>query len=329
MKEKKVFCYECRNDVAYTVKEENMVGKLKGDEYSYIGKIGYCENCKTEVYIPEVDDYNLKVLYDIYRRKNNIIPLEKIMKIPEMYDIGKRPLSVLLGWGEQTFTRYLDGDMPTKQYSEILQKIYDNPKTYIKIVEENKEKAISAYEKSKRKVENLLEMNGDEPSKIDEVIEYVLVECEDITPLALQKVLYYIQGFYYAFYGKFEFDNDCEAWVHGPVYKDIYFKYSQYRFNPIESQKECNTSIFSTTEKTVIDSVIKNLSCYSGKILEKFTHSEKPWLETRGELPPDVVSNRIVSKELVGQYFLDVKEKYEMLSPADIKVYSDMMFDRI
>ncbi len=331
MKKKKAFCYECRNDVAYTVKEVSMVGKLKGNEYSYNGRVGYCEDCKAEVYIPEIDDHNLKVLYDKYRRENNIIPLEKIMGIPEMYDIGKRPLSLLLGWGEQTFTRYLDGDMPTKQYSEILQKIYDDPKAYMELLEENKGnlKSTNAYEKSKRKVEKLLIMDGDEPSIIDEVIDYVLDECEDITPLALQKVLYYIQGFYYAFYEKFVFSNDCEAWVHGPVYKDIYVTYCKYRFDPIESSKECIASKLTTSEITVIDCVIKNLSCYSGKILEKFTHSESPWIETRGELSPFVASNRIIDKDLIGQYFLNVKEKYNMLSPADIKVYSNMMFDRI
>ena len=46
--------------------------------------------------------------------------------------------------------------------------------------------------------------------------QYLLYKCEDITPLALQKALYYVQGFYYAFEGRFLFDEDCEAWVHGP-----------------------------------------------------------------------------------------------------------------
>jgi len=37
---------------------------------------------------------------------------------------------LLLGWGEQTFSRYCDGDLPTKQYSEILKKIYDDQHYY-------------------------------------------------------------------------------------------------------------------------------------------------------------------------------------------------------
>ena len=57
--------------------------------------------------------------------------------------------------------------------------------------------------KSKKAVNMLL--GHDNKDKIDFVIEYLLNQCEDITPLALQKALYYVQGFYYAFYNKFLF----------------------------------------------------------------------------------------------------------------------------
>lgn len=60
----------------------------------------------------------------------------------------------------------------------------------------------------------------------------MLYKCEDITPLVLQKALYYDQGFYYAFEGQFIFNEDCEAWVHGPVYRKVYNRYSTYRFDP-------------------------------------------------------------------------------------------------
>ena len=59
---------------------------------------------------------NLKNLYNEFRKQNNIISLEHILEIPKKYNIGKRSLSLLLGWGGQTFIRYCDGDMPTKQY---------------------------------------------------------------------------------------------------------------------------------------------------------------------------------------------------------------------
>ena len=69
------------------------------------------------------------------------------------------------------------------------------------------------------------------------------------------------------------------------------------------------------SEKAIIDSVIQNFCCYSGKILERFTHSEMPWLKTRSNLPADAHSNRIISKEPIGEYFTAVKQKYNMLVP--------------
>lgn len=158
MNTNKTFCEECRKDIEYLIKPVLMKGKLKGEEYEYTGEKAVCSICGSEVYTAEVEDRNLKALYDVYREKNGIISLEKILEIPQKYNIGKRPLSLLLDWGEMTFSRYCDGDMPTKQYSDILQKIYDEPKYYKDLLEKNKDnlKSSQAYEKSKRKVQELL-----------------------------------------------------------------------------------------------------------------------------------------------------------------------------
>lgn len=325
------FCEECRKDVSYIETEEIIQNELKGETFEYKGKKATCNECGSEVYVAEIEDYNLKALYDAYRTKNSRISLENILKIPEKYGIGKRPLSLLLGWGEMTFSRYCDGDMPSKQYSDILQRIYNDPAFYDSILENNKDnlKSPSAYEKSKRVTEKLLGVMNIPLAKIDIVIEYLLCICEDITPLALQKVLYYIQGFYYAFMDEFIFKEDCEAWAHGPVFPNIYHRYSSYRFDPIEGGGSCDEPFLTIYEKAIIDSVIKNLCCYSGKTLEGFTHSEMPWLITRGDLPVAASSNRIIHKKELGKYFKAVKERFNMINPTDIENYSKKMFEQI
>lgn len=328
---KKYFCEECRNDVNFSVIEKQMEGSIKGGMYTYIGKEAHCIDCGLEIYVGEVNDFNLKALYDAYRKKNDLISLETVLEIPEKYAIGKRPLSLLLGWGEQTFSRYCDGDVPTKQYSDTLKKIYANPFYYAEILETNRGNlsTATAYEKSKRAVDVLLGKDRNTKSKIDLVIEYLLNQCEDITPLALQKALYYIQGFYYAFYQTFLFSEECEAWRHGPVYREIYFRYRDYRSDPIEGNSEFDESLFSSSEKAILDSVIKNICCYSGKILELFTHSETPWISTRGKLPEHTTSGRIIEKKQIGDYFCAVKEKYNMITPNDVRSYAKSMFEQI
>lgn len=328
MNTKKVFCEECRNDVDYIEASVPMTGTIREKDYHYIGKEVHCTDCGSQLFIPELLDYNLRALYDVYRKENGIISLEQIREIPERYAIGKRPLSLLLGWGEQTFSRYADGDIPTKQYSDILVRIYVDPAFYSELLEANKGKLKSAlaYEKSRRAVDALLSAGSSTDSKINTVIRYLLSQCEDITPLALQKALYYIQGFYFAFYKTFLFSEDCQAWAHGPVYRDIYFRYRNYRFDPIEKTDDFDVSVFSSGEKVICDSIINNICCYSGKVLERFTHNESPWLITRGDLPITAPSDRIIEKALIGDYFSTVKAKYNMISPNDIKEYAQDMF---
>lgn len=98
---------------------------------------------------------------------------------------------------------------------------------------------------------------------------------------------------------------------------------------PIEGNDEFDTSVFASSEKAILDNVVKNICCYSGKILEKFTHSESPWLSTRGELLETVASDRIIMKKQIGEYFSTVKEKYNMITPNDIKDYTQTMFAQI
>ena len=327
------FCENCRKDVFYHTNDVAETQSFKGDDVEFVATIAHCEQCGDPVFVSEYLDANLKALYDAYRLKNNIISLERILEIPVKYDIGKRPLSTLLGWGELTFTRYCDGDMPSKQYADVLWRVYSEPVYYLSVLDDKKDiMKPSTYQKSRRATLKLLgELTACE-SKLSCAVKYILSECNDITNLALQKSLYYVQGFYRAFHDVFLFEDDCEAWVHGPVYKEIYHRYSGYGFgaiNSTDSEIEFDDASFSTDEKTLTDSVIKYLCCYSGRTLEKFTHVETPWLKTRGDLLPNEPSARAIAKELIGSYFTAVKDKYNMLTPADIKSYSTAMFDSV
>lgn len=236
-----------------------------------------------------------------------------------------------LGWGEQTFSRYYAGDVPTKQYSEILAELYENPRYYSDLLEAGKEKlkSRSAYEKSRKTVDALLGESAEKRSKISIATEYVLSRCEDITPLALQKALYYIQGFFYAFYHRFLFEDNCAAWVHGPVYRSVYRRYSDYRFDPIAKTANFDEAVLTAPEKAIFDAVIDFFCCYSGKVLEEFTHSEMPWIEARADLPLSSPSEAIISRDSIGHYFEKIKEKYGMTKPNDIQLYAEDLFQNL
>ncbi|MBR1762785.1 MAG: DUF4065 domain-containing protein [Eubacterium sp.] len=324
MKETMVFCEKCRKLVNYNVNEKETTRKLKDTNVKFVEKIAHCSECGCEVYVDEINNMNLDELYNQFRIANDIITLDKIRQIPEKYDIGKRPLSIVLGWGEQTFTRYYDGYIPTQNYSKLLENIYNDPYCFLKILDKNKCQISNvAYNKSRKATESLMYQYC---VSIDVVSNYILNQCNDITPLTLQKALYYAQGFYFAFFNGFLLKENCEAWVHGPVYRDVYKRYADYKYEYIEEIEPVDSSIFTPKQKMILDNVIKSFCCYSGKVLEGFTHNEAPWYKTRGDLPNDVASNKVIDKSLICEYFTNVVEKYKMLNPSDISKYATDMF---
>lgn len=322
-----VFCEKCRDIVAYSLELVNREKEIKGIKIKFEERKAYCTKCGEELFVPEIRDNNLKMLDDKYREEKGLITVEEINDILQKYNIGKRPLSTLLGWGEGTLTRYVDGDMPTKAYSDTLKQIYSDSFYFLKLLEERKDKiADVTYIRSKNALE-LLHKTG---SKLDSAIKYLLNQTTDVTPLALQKLLYYTQCFYKAFSDTFLFEEDCEAWKHGPVYKDIYHQYKGYGHMPIEKNEVTFKDIDLTeNEKELLDQIIKSFGCYSGKVLEKMTHSEKPWRIAREGLSEWESSNEVIKKSDIAEYFSGIKEEYNMLSPADITNYASALFDRV
>ncbi|WP_433709050.1 type II toxin-antitoxin system antitoxin SocA domain-containing protein [Paenibacillus illinoisensis] len=331
------FCEHCHDTVSYDEKLVQKSKSIRGKEIKYLGKTAFCLECGNEIFVSEIRDYNLIELDKGFRESEKLISVEDIQKVIDKYRIKKRPLSLLLDWGENTVTRYLNGDIPTKQYSEILKRLLVDHEYFKELLEQNKENITSlTYKKCREALEaieshNHLDINKNEETKIENVIKYLLEECEDITPLALQKLLYYSQAFNKIFNKEYLFNNDCEAWVHGPVFRDIYEKYKIYGFNPIEDKTKQSFLYNNVTEpeKELLNSIINNFGCYSGKILEKMTHIERPWLETRGDLKDDEVCSYIIDKNLIDSYFEEIKNKYRMINVSDIRDYSSDLFRKI
>lgn len=126
----KVYCYECDKDVNVIIKEKNINMCIKGVEFSFVGNIAYCEECNNEVYLSELDDENIKKGNEVYRGKTGIIKVQEINNLLQKYNIGKEPLSDLLGWGHKTINRYCTGLMPSKEYSDRLKELSNPYKMY-------------------------------------------------------------------------------------------------------------------------------------------------------------------------------------------------------
>lgn len=330
---KKGFCEKCNDLVEYEIKEREETIEIKGKEYKYKRLLGYCKKCGEEISSNEINDENLERIDKVYRNEENIITTEEINSILSKYKIGKKPLSKLLGWGEITLIRYLKGDVPSKVYSDQLYNILNNKDYMSRLIEENKELITEkAYNNVKNAIKGINEqtLTCRTEKEIEIIAEYIIAIGKEITPLALQKILYYAQGFYKAFFGKYLFQEDCQAWVHGPVYVDIYEKYKDFKSANISIDIDYDIEDIIVDEKReILNAVIKYFGYYNGKALEKMSHYETPWINARQGLLPTENSNNIIKKDDIKDYFEKVKDKYDMLNVLDIKKYSDDQFRRV
>lgn len=329
----KGYCEECNKLVEYNKKEIDSIVEIKGKKYNYKRIVGYCKDCGEEISSNEINDENLNRINSSYRNEENIIKTEEINQILTKYKIGKKPLSKLLGWGEVTLIRYVNGDIPSKPYSDQLYKILNDKEYMNTLLEKNKGFITSkAYKNTKNAIMKSNEMlfEDDIEREIDIIAEYIIAIGKEITPLALQKILYYAQGFYKAFFEKFLFDDDCQAWVHGPVYTNIYEKYKEFKSANIPIYMEYDVGDLIADEKReILDVIVKYFGYYNGKALEKMAHHETPWIKAREGLLPTENSNNVIDKNDIKEYFKKVKMKYDMINTLDIKKYSEDQFKRV
>lgn len=148
---------------------------------------------------------------------------------------------------------------------------------------------------------------------INQICDYVILRLkqEEDMPLSnikLQKLLYYIQAWHLTFKNKVLFDGDFQAWVHGPVNRQIYdrFNSTKYLYSEIGlkdvQDKEIATKL-TQEEISHIDKVLEVYAPYSGVELEEMSHKEEPWINARHGYAPNQRCEVIINNDLLGDYF--------------------------
>lgn len=144
-----------------------------------------------------------------------------------------------------------------------------------------------------------------------------------INPLKLQKLLYYIQGWHLVYFDKNPmFPEQPEAWVNGPVYRNVYDVFSgRYRTydniagagadDDIDNKLKASTKKLNLEPEQAefVDAIFKRYGKISHEKLVFMTHSEKPWLEARKGLGPFDYSTRTITHDSMYDYFNKLKNK--------------------
>ncbi|MDE6741908.1 MAG: DUF4065 domain-containing protein [Muribaculaceae bacterium] len=152
------------------------------------------------------------------------------------------------------------------------------------------------------------------PYNADIIADYIITRLNaddgvSLINLKLQKLLYYVQGWSLGITKEKFLNCDFEAWVHGPVCREIYerFKSSKnlysYILNDDRIYEEGEFESITKEDRDFVDYILDNYAGFSGAELESMTHKERPWIEARnGCSPMDACQNKISDSTMM-EYF--------------------------
>jgi uncharacterized phage-associated protein len=146
------------------------------------------------------------------------------------------------------------------------------------------------------------------PASAIDVAKYLILlakseeESELLSPMQLQKLLYYTQGWSLALRKEPMFDERIEAWAYGPVVKEVFQAFRRFADGPINPDLGSDENL-SDEQKEFIGAVWQAYKGYSAIGLSEMTHREAPWKDARAGLPVGARSNALISRKTLKEFF--------------------------
>ena len=121
-----------------------------------------------------------------------------------------------------------------------------------------------------------------------------------VSNLKLQKLVYYSQAWHLALQDAPLFDEDFQAWVHGPVIPELYQKYKVFGWQPITM--DVSPQLPASVIEFLHGVANEYFSCDAYE-LEQMTQIESPWNMARGGLANDVATTAKIEKMWMKEYY--------------------------
>lgn len=150
---------------------------------------------------------------------------------------------------------------------------------------------------------------------VRDLIHYLFSNYGELSPLKLQKGLYFLFAYYGALYGnnreeeksaeighnypKFLFNADFEAWNYGPVIREVYFENKEGKYRTFTPGSCDEDAIFHEDQevKSFIDEISNQVVATSDFSLVDRSHEDEVWKRAHKE------GQRLMPKEeIVNEY---------------------------
>lgn len=215
-----------------------------------------------------------------------LVTKDQIQELPRKYAIGKRPLSKVLGWGELTYTRIMDGSTPSDEHAREIVRALEDPVTFSMLLENaNNKGALTpmCYEKSRKAVDSFLqnESEVDDIVKLHEVGKALCVLTEgEATSGVLQILIYFAIGMSLKTLGSPILEQMPVASSSGPAYPELdeWFTYERIQEH---ASADLSGIALEAREMQVLERTVEEYGIYSRRGLQAIACEQAPWVKAR------------------------------------------------
>lgn len=283
--------------------------QFRNEQYSYEHFFYRCEQSGEEFTTAEVDDLNTRQVYNQYRERYGIPFEDEISLLKSRYGVSASKLALILGFGENQISNYIDGEVPSKANGKVLKAIQDVTvfEQFVndchQLPERNREAILKKIAEIKTEKENPVQRlifprnersiyNGYARQcivKLKDVILYSLSLLGDTYLTKMNKVLFYIDMLSYKEEG---------IGITGLVYKSEQYGIIPYRsdqvyallniphrsffdgeheMTPFHLDESPTTTSLTENERSIIGRVCAKFRDISSSGISNINHKEEVW----------------------------------------------------
>ncbi|MBU3114629.1 Panacea domain-containing protein [Clostridium lacusfryxellense] len=141
---------------------------------------------------------------------------------------------------------------------------------------------------------------------INNIANYLLNK-ESMSNKKLQKICYYAYAWYLTMYDDYLFtDGGFEAWVHGPVNRELYDRFKGYGWQNIPKNE--NKENLSSEIEEFVGMIYDNFYMHTADELEAMTHAERPWIDARKGLGKNETSVNRIDDNVIKAFYRSLSE---------------------
>jgi putative zinc finger/helix-turn-helix YgiT family protein len=289
-----MFCLKCENSELIK-KKENFDGEVRGESFKVKTEGMVCPQCGFKTLNPsQMDDFRLQ-LSEAYRKKHGLLTSKDIVDYRARRDMTQEDFADYLGVGVASLKRWELGKIQDPSSDKLIRLCADPD-----FAERNAVEVLYGQHVSN----NLHGNRSFDLEKFKNVVLKCIKEIQNLSPLFLNKALFYIDFLHYKHFQKSITGCLYACLDYGPCpdqYQSLFKKLLDDGVIQRKGQHGFKTEIttdlsgFSDTEKKVIDYVL-GLFKKDRKKYYQMSHEEEGWKKTSYV---DLIDYKFASKLLI------------------------------